>query len=107
MIRAPRVPRWFFESVIDPYVTGHNNSTKQVQLSDYVLNSMCDMSEWLHHALTEIHYVDVEKSMRLYRDLRKWSTETLPPVRAENTFQPELCCLRLVRKFLQSDRTTA
>jgi hypothetical protein len=78
-----------------------------MQLSDYVLNSMCDMSEWLYHAMTETHYVDVEKRMRLYRDLRHWSTETLPSVRAENTSQPELCCLRLVRKFLQSNCTIA
>jgi hypothetical protein len=105
MIRAPHVPQWFFGSVIDPCVTGHNNSIKQVRLSDHILNSMCDMSEWLFHAMTETHHVDAEKRMRLHRDIRHWSSGVLPLVRAELTSQPELCCLRLVKNFLESNCT--
>jgi hypothetical protein len=54
---------------------------------------MCDMSEWLYRVVTKTGCVVVEKMMRLYRNIRHWSTETLPPVRAEAISQPELCYL--------------
>jgi hypothetical protein len=89
-IRAPHVSRRSLES-IDPYATCYSNNTQQMQVSVNFSSPICDISEWLYHAVTQTGCVDVEEMIIFYWDARHWSTETLPTSWAEAISQPKLC----------------
>lgn len=93
-VEAPRIPRRFLDGIIDPSITGHSVDAEKLQLSAYVLNSMCDLSDWLYHALAEDGNVDVRARTRLYQSLRQWSSESLSLIRADIKFRPEMYGLR-------------
>lgn len=90
----PRIPRRFLDGIIDPSMTGHSADTEKLQLSAHILNSMCDLSEWLYHAMAEGGGIDVSERTRYYQSLRQWSSESLSLIRADIKFRPEMYGLR-------------
>ena len=75
-------------------MTGHSAGADKLQLSAYVLNSMCDLSAWLYEAMTENGNVDFGARIKLYQNLRQWSGESLSLIRADIKFRPEMYGLR-------------
>lgn len=75
-------------------MTGHSADVEKLQLSAYVLNSMCDLSDWLYEAMTGNGKIDLGARTRLYQNLRKWSGESLSLIRADIKFRPEMYGLR-------------
>jgi hypothetical protein len=93
-VEAPRIPRRFLDDTSDPGMTGLGADAEKLQLSAYILNSTCDLSDWLYEAMTEGGDIDLGARTRLYQNLRQWSGESLSLVRADIKFRPELYGLR-------------
>lgn len=93
-MEAPRTPRHFLDGAIDPNLAGHGVDNERLQLSAYVLNLMCELSGWMHQAMAEGNDRDAQARIRQYQSLRQWSRESLPLVRADVKFRPEMSGLR-------------
>jgi hypothetical protein len=93
-VKAPRIPRRFLDAIVDPSMTGHSAGAEKLQLSAYILNSMCDLSDWLYGAMVKNSDIDLGARTRIYQSLRQWSGESLSLIRADITFRPEMYGLR-------------
>lgn len=97
LVQAPTIPRRFVDNgSIDPAVTGHRASEPEPQLSAYVLNATCDLSEKLYEAMVGYGGAGIDSKIRHYQDLRQWSSNVPSLIRADTNFCPETCLLRCV-----------
>ena len=95
LVRVPTIPRRFVDNgSIDPAVTGHRASEPEPQLSAYVLNATCDLSEKLYEVMVGYGSSGTDSRVRYYQDLRQWSSDLPSLIRADTNFCPETCLLR-------------
>ncbi|KAM0716502.1 hypothetical protein Q7P37_007947 [Cladosporium fusiforme] len=96
LVRAPTIPRRFVENGnIDPAVTGHRASEPEPQLSAYVLNATCDLSERLYEAMADYSGNGLDFRVRLYHGLRQWGSDMPSLIRADTNFCPETSLLSM------------
>jgi len=94
MVQAPTIPRRFMSGYsIDPEILGCTAADEEPQLSEYILNAMCDLSDWLYPAMTGDITNEPDVRARLLQKMRCWRNNMSPFPSAQASGTPEMCYL--------------
>jgi hypothetical protein len=95
MVRAPTITRRFAgRDGIDLEIMDCNTSKEELQSSEHILNTMCDLCDWLYLAMTGNINNEPNARTRLLREMRHWRSNISSFASAQASGNPEMCCLR-------------
>jgi len=94
MVQAPTIPRRFMSGYnIDPEIIGYTSTDEEPQLSEHILNAMCDLSDWLYPAMTGDITNESNLRARLLQEMRCWRNSMFPFPSARASGTPGMCYL--------------